>query len=169
MNTVPMRFLAIALFALLISGCASVPMAPPEEDRLAKQFKPTPGMATIYLYRNESFGGAIAMDVFLDGKPMGQTGPETYFRWVVAPGKHTIRGSAENDSEVTLDTRAGGVYFVWQEVKLGFLMARNLLQVVDPQTGMAGVNESGLIAPLGGASAMPASSSGSGGSPDTSR
>ena len=30
---------------------------------------------------------------------------------------------------------AGKNYFVWQEVKVGFIKARNSLQVVDDQTG----------------------------------
>ena len=170
MNTVPVRLLAVALLALLVSGCASVPMASPEEDRVAKEFKPVPGKAVIYLYRNEIFGGAIAMQVMLDGKPMGQTGPETYFRWVVNPGPHTITVAAENVAELKVNTRPGGIYFVWQEIKMGLFMARTRLELVDPQRGMAGVRESRLIAApygsgggSGGGSAAPSNSSTSGG------
>ncbi len=175
MNTVHLRLMVIALLALLVSGCASVPMASPEEDRVAKQFRPTPGKATIYLYRNEIFGGAIAMQVMLDGRPMGQTGPETYFRWVVEPGRHTISVAAENVAELSIDTRPGGIYFVWQEIKMGLFMARTRLELVDPQRGMAGVNESSLIAAPyggGGGSAAPSNTStsrgGSGGAGATS-
>ncbi|WP_156400810.1 hypothetical protein [Pseudomonas sp. Root329] len=40
---------------------------------------------------------------------------------------------------------AGKNYVVWQEVKVGFIKARNNLQVVDDKTGRAGVAESKLI------------------------
>lgn len=70
----------------LLAGCVSVPMAPPEADAMAKTFAVEPGKSNIYVYRNESMGGAIAMTVSLDGKVAGKSGPKTYFKWSVEPG-----------------------------------------------------------------------------------
>ncbi len=82
----------LTIFGLLslFIGCASVPMAPTEQDAEAKQFTVLQGKSNIYLYRNESFGGGVAVPVTLDGKNVGSTGPYTYFKWVVEPGKHVV-------------------------------------------------------------------------------
>ena len=130
---------------VLASGCASVPMASPEQDTAAKSFATKPGKANIYVYRNETMGAAIRMPVALNGKLVGDTASKTYMVLEVAPGKHTITSKTENDSIVTVDAAAGRNYFLWQEVKMGFAAARSNLQQVDETTGKAGVQECKLI------------------------
>lgn len=147
-------FAAIAI--VLLSGCASVPMAPLDEDARAKGFAPAPNAASLYIYRNESFGAAIPMTVSVNGRALGQTAAQTYFRLDVAPGKYNIESHAENVSMLPLTTEAGKNYFVWQEVKMGLWMARSLLQQTDETRGRAGVMESKLIAtPVSGSDLMP--------------
>jgi len=134
--------ISISVFLLAaLAGCASVPMASPDADKAAKQFMPPPGKANLYVYRNESMGAAIKMGVYVDEKPIGQTASKTYFQIPLAPGKHKVRGHAETNSEVEVDAQAGKNYFVWQEVKMGAMSARNKLQIVDEATGKKGVNE----------------------------
>jgi Protein of unknown function (DUF2846) len=133
------RALAAAALAVL-AACASVPMAAPDRDFAAKEFaKPSRGKAALYVFRNESIGGTVKMTLQLDGAPLGETGPKT-FHWVtIAPGKHTLVGKAENESVVQFTAASGQNVFVWQEVKMGFLSAGNRLELVDEQTGRAGV------------------------------
>jgi hypothetical protein len=133
--------LSLMAGAAFLTGCASVPMASLEQDAQTKTFSVKPGKANIYVYRNESMGAAIKMDVSLDGKPVGQTAAKTFFALEVAPGKHTLQG----DSVLDLTAQAGKNYFVWQEVKMGILVAGNKLQLVDEATGKAGVAECKLI------------------------
>ncbi len=156
-----------AILVLLLSGCASVPMAPMDQDIKAKDFSPAPNKASLYIYRNESFGAAIPMTVSVNGKALGQTAAQTYFRLNIIPGKYSVESHAENVSSLSLTTEAGKNYFVWQEVKMGMWMARSLLQQTDEPTGRAGVIESKLIAtsiseddltPLDTPSATPAAS-----------
>lgn len=135
------RFVALLAIMSALAGCASVPMMSLKDDVQAKTFAVSKNKSNIYLYRNETFGGAVLMTVTLDGRVAGQTGPETYFLWEVAPGPHTISSVAENTATINLVTRPGEAYFVWQEVKMGLFMARSKLQEVDPKTGQAGVNE----------------------------
>jgi len=141
MKTRIVSFALGSLVVLLLGACASVPMATPEEDARAKEMLPPPGKALIYLYRNESMGAGVSFDVTLDGKPVGSTAANTYFMWVVDPGKHTITSKGENLDEITLNCEADRRYFVWQEVKMGFLYARNKLQQVSLADGLKGVNE----------------------------
>jgi Protein of unknown function (DUF2846)/Short C-terminal domain len=139
------RAILIAVI-LLLYGCVSVPMAAIEEDAKAKDFSLTPGKASLYIYRNELFGGAVPMTVIINGRTLGQSAPQTYYRLSLIPGQYTVESHAENVSKLALSLQAGKNYFVWQEVKMGFFFARSLLQEVDEKTGRAGVMESKLAA-----------------------
>ncbi|MBK5398060.1 DUF2846 domain-containing protein [Pseudomonas sp. TH39(2020)] len=138
-------FTALLVLTALTGGCASVKMADESQDVQAKTFQVTPDKANIYVYRNESMGAGVKMPVALNGKPVGQTVAKSYLMLSVPAGQQTLVSSAENDSELKLTAEAGKNYFVWQEVKVGFIKARNNLQVVDDKTGRAGVAESKLI------------------------
>ena len=124
-----------------LSGCASVAMMDAAEDTRAKSFAPPPGKANIYVYRNETMGAAITMEVMLDGNSAGKTASKTYFLFEVSPGTHELASKAENTSTLRIDAQAGRNYFVWQEVKMGVMSARSQLSLVDDTTGRAGVNE----------------------------
>ncbi|PPA03627.1 hypothetical protein C4E44_13250 [Pseudomonas sp. MWU12-2312b] len=140
-----LTFTALLALAALTAGCASVKMADDSQDAQAKTFQVTPGKANIYVYRNESMGAGVKMPVTLNGKPVGETVAKSYLMLAVPAGQQTLVSSAENDSELKLTAEPGKNYFVWQEVKMGFIKARNGLQVVDDKTGRAGVTESKLI------------------------
>lgn len=131
---------------MLLHGCASVPMASMEEDAKAKTFTNVSGKASLYIYRNEMFGGAIPMTVTINGRTLGQSAAQTYFRLNLEAGKYTVESHAENVSNLALSLESGKTYFVWQEVKMGLFFARSLLQEVDEKTGRTGVMESKLIA-----------------------
>ena len=132
------------LGAMVFSGCASVPLASPEQDTQAKQFRVPPGKSRIYVYRNESMGGAIKIAVTLDGKVMGQTAPKTYFAVDVAPGKHELTCLAENNASLSVNAPAGKPVFVWQEMKMGAWSARCALNQVSDPVGREGVMESSM-------------------------
>lgn len=138
------KFFVAAAIAVNLVGCASVNMGTPQADASAKQFVAPTDKAGVYIYRNESMGSAVKMDVDLNGKPIGQTVAKTYLYKEVPAGKHTITSKAENDSTLEVDAKAGTLYYIWQEVKMGVLSARSKLQLVDAATGKAGVSESKL-------------------------
>ena len=136
----------ICTISLTLYGCASVPMGDATKDAELKSFKARPDMAGLYIYRNENFGGAIRMDVEVDGKPIGQTAAKTYFYKEVAPGKHTVTSKSENTDTLEVETVAGKLYYIWQEVKMGLLYARTKLSLVSEEEGRKGVLESSLAA-----------------------
>lgn len=131
--------------AALASGCATVPMADSGMDASAKKFSAPRDKAGVYIYRNESIGTAVKMDVLLNGQPLGETVARSYFYVEVEPGTHTVTGKSENESSVRFHALAGRLYYIWQEVKMGIIFARNELKLVDVQAGRAGVLESQLI------------------------
>lgn len=131
---------------LLVTGCASVPMASKDVDAKAKQFAPSrDGTANLYIYRNEIMGAAIKMPVLIDGMAAGDTVANGYIFRTLPAGSHIIVSKAENDSTLTIEMLAGQNYFVWQEIKMGVLYARSKLHQVDEATGEKGVKECSLI------------------------
>ena len=136
----------VILTLMLFSGCATVPTASPQLDLQAKSFIANPDKATIYIYRDELFGAAIGMNIMLDGVYLGRTAAQTYFRVEVNAGDHTVQSFAENTTEMSLKTETGKIYFVRQEVKMGFLSARSDIYLVENQEGREAVKECKLIA-----------------------
>jgi hypothetical protein len=142
-----MKKLAFAALALaVLSGCASVPKGDPAQDAALKTFQVAPDQAGIYIYRNESMGAAVTMDVAIDGQPVGQTGANTYLYKQVTPGKHTVTSSAENTDTLDVDVQPGSLVYIWQEVKMGMISARTKLHEVSETQGKSGVGETSLAA-----------------------
>jgi len=134
----------LVISLVVLTGCVGVVKAPPALDAKAKEFKPDPATSQVYVYRNETLGGAIAMDITVDGKLAGETGPNSYFKFNLPAGEHTIRSQGDQ-SVLKLVTQLGKLYFVWQEVKMGFFSANSELKLVSEADGKLGVMESVLI------------------------
>lgn len=131
--------------ACAVSGCASVHKAGQDADSRAKRFAPVPDKAVVYIYRNEILGAAIKLPVTIDGVTVGATGPKSFLEVAVPAGDHIITSKGETESTLPLSTSAGQVYYIWQEVKMGLLIARSKLQRVDEAKGQQGVRESKLL------------------------
>jgi Protein of unknown function (DUF2846) len=144
------------VFALLVMfqmGCASVNKAPAAADSEAKKFSPKAGMAQVYVYRNETLGAAISMPITVNGKLAGTTGPNSYFKFDLPPGQHTITSQGET-SKLTVATEPGKNYFVWQEVKMGVMSANSKLQLVSDAEGKKAVLECSRIESTVGSESM---------------
>jgi hypothetical protein len=135
--------LAAVILSSLI-GCASVPKGDAKQDIALKTFTAPTDKAGLYIYRNESMGAAVTMDVDLDGKEIGKTAANTYLYKEVEAGKHTIHSKAENIDAIEIDAKPGTLIYVWQEVKMGLLYARTKLHLVNDVEGKKGVLETKL-------------------------
>ena len=140
------NLLAITILAISVVGCSSIPMGDAKQDAALKTFTLPTDKAGIYIYRNESMGGAVKMDVAVDGQPLGQTLKKTYLYKEVMPGKHSITSVAENTDTLEIDAKPGTLSYVWQEVKMGVLYARTKLSLMSADEGKKGVLETELAA-----------------------
>lgn len=138
------RMFIVLLILVVVSGCASVPMAPLSEDTQAKKFEPTQGKSSVYLYRNENFGAAIKVTVSANDKMLGQTAPFTYYLLQLEPGLHKFTCFAENTESITLNTKPDQIYFVRQEMKMGLWAARCAVYETSAEEGKAGILESNM-------------------------
>jgi hypothetical protein len=138
------KILLAAVIAASLVGCASVPMGDAKQDAALKTFNAPANKAGVYIYRNESMGAGVKMDVEIDGKAIGQTAASTYLYKEISPGKHTITSKAENTDSIEINAKPGTLSYVWQEVKMGILYARTKLHLEDEAAGKKGVLETKL-------------------------
>ncbi len=126
----------------ILTGCAAVvPMAPEEQSKMSKAFNaPAPGMASVYIYRNSSFGKALTKRVSIDGTAIGETGPWVFFHREVTPGKHVLTTEAEfGENSAELTAEAGKIYFYRQYIKMGVFKGGAGIEAVSEEDGKKGV------------------------------
>lgn len=132
-----------ALFITLavLTGCASVPMAPKEQDAASKLFKaPSENMSGVYIFRDSSFGAAIKKQVKIDDVAIGQTAKYTFFHKEVTPGKHTLATQSEfGDNVLTFDAIAGKNHYFRQYIKMGVFVGGSNFETVSEAEGQKGV------------------------------
>lgn len=124
--------------ALLISGCASVEMASKEESAKAKEFKSPPqGNAGVYIYRDSFVGKALKKDVWIDGKCIGESGPDMFFYTNVEGGKNHKVDTASEFSPNTLELafESGKNYFIRQFIKMGVFVGGAGLEQISEEQG----------------------------------
>src|SRR4030095_29238 len=120
---------ALLSLAAGLAGCGIAPLATPRADTLAKQMLPTEGKAVIYLFRNSPPSAGWTITVTLDGKEMGETGGQTYFRWEVSPGEHIIISKTHDWSGLVVNAEPGHMYYVWQDIGMRFLLPNSEVTV----------------------------------------
>jgi len=136
---------ALLAAAVGLAGCGAASLAQPKADTLAKQMLPTEGKAVVYLFRNSPPSAGWTIPVTLDGKDMGVTGGQTYFRWEVSPGEHIIISKTHEWSGLLVNAEAGRVYYIWQDIGVGFFVPTSHLKFVDRVTAEINLRECYLL------------------------
>lgn len=108
------RSALIVCLVAALAGCASTPEASRERDAEAKQFEPRPGVAALYVFRNDFAGSGSREDsvLYVGGRLIGATLPGTYFRIDVRPGMHELHGYGYDAGSLKVRARAGEAHFV---------------------------------------------------------
>lgn len=125
-------FAVIAVFALMLSGCATVPV---QQDAAlveqAKSFSPAPqDQAFVYVYRDDWKAKLAAMKVYLDDKPVGATVNKTFLLMKVKPGKHVLSVDSEfSKNNLDLIAEGGKTYYVEHYMRIGVLFNQSDLEV----------------------------------------
>lgn len=137
--------------ALLISislvGCSSVPMQSQEATEQAKQVSvPSEGKSGVYIYRSGYLGAALKKDIWLDGKCIGESAPNTFFYEEVEGNKeHKLSTESEfSPNDLMVYMEAGKNYFIEQFIKLGVFVGGAGLEQVDEEKGKKEIQELGL-------------------------
>ena len=147
-----MKFLPLLVVAtsILVTGCASVKMAPKEESTKAKQFTaPAANNAGLYVYRNSFVGKALKKDIWIDGKCLGESAPDVFFYTQVEGGK-SIKVSTESEfspNDLLVQVDSGKNYFVRQYIKMGAFVGGAGVDLVSEQQGKTDIAQLEMAQP----------------------
>jgi uncharacterized protein YceK len=121
-----MKSLPLLLAALLLAGCATVPLATDAEKQAATAFVPPPGTANIYIIRREAYAGAaILAKTAIDTQMAGGVQTGSFVLKSVPPGHHTVSVfSNENQDSVSVNVQAGQNYYFDVKSEWGVISAR---------------------------------------------
>lgn len=131
---------SVAVAALLSSGCASVPLASPEEDARVRQLQPAEGRALLYVFRDSGMAALNAFPIFVDGERICDLASGTFAAADVAPGEHRVEFPF-NDGATSLPVRlaAGQRAYVRQWLEripaVLVMVERAKLTEVPPEEG----------------------------------
>jgi hypothetical protein len=104
---------SIAVLALL-SGCTQLGTGAASAE--AVRIEGTPGAGVVYIVRTRPDISYLTAPLLVDDRPVGATYAGSYLRLELAPGRHVIRGYAQDNGAITLDVQADRVYFVQHSV-----------------------------------------------------
>ncbi len=129
---------ALIISFALLTGCASVPMAPLEQDTARKAFaSPAGDKAGLYVYRNSFVGQVLKKHVYVDGVLLGETANKTYFYKEITPCQHQISTESEfSENAITFQAEGGKNYFAEQYIKMGVFTGGANVRMVSEQEGM---------------------------------
>jgi len=140
----------VALTSVLFAGCASVQMESKEASQKAKEFaKPSAGNAGLYIYRDSFVGKALKKDIWVDGKCIGESAPDVFFKTEVAGDKdHKISTESEfSPNDLSLFTEEGRNYYIRQYIKIGAFVGGAGLELIEEEKSKAAVAKLDLATP----------------------
>jgi len=140
--------LLFTICSLLLTDCASTSKSSTENDAAAKTFATSETKGIVYLYRpGAGFSSAIQTPIKINGADAGGTGPGTYFKWELEPGKYTVSCASTGSSAVVeLDVQPGKLYFVKQDYKFDVILGSKVtMQQTSEATGKKAVKKNKLI------------------------
>ena len=129
----------IGMLLAFIAGCASTPEASLSSEADAKRFDSAMNAAIIYIYRPIGAGQGVST-IWVDGRLVGESLPQTFFRVVARPGRNRITTSGNDQGRLDLETQREGVYFVEAQVAgITQSEASTLFRRVAPEVGKAAI------------------------------
>lgn len=136
----------LLMFFFMVTGCATVPMAPKNQDLSLKTFtKPSSDKAGLYVYRNSYFGAALKKNIYVNEDYLGESASKVYFYKIIEPGLNKISTESEfSDNSIELQAEGGNNYFVEQYIKMGVFVGGANLKIVSEEEGMKNVLECNL-------------------------
>ena len=139
--------LPLVVLTYLATSCASTSKAPESKSNEAKTFEAPAGKGTVFLYRTgRAVGAAGQLHVKVNSTDAGGTGPGTFFRWDFKPGTYTFLSSTgESSAVVQLDVKAGEVYYLRQDARMGINSGRVTIKEVDASKGRKEVKSCKLL------------------------
>lgn len=137
----------IFILMIVVTNCASTSKATSDKSDEAKSFSAPSDRGTVYIYRTGRMVGAAGqLQIKVNGMEAGGTGPGTFFKWDLKPGTYTFSSfTGESSAVVQVDVKAGEVYFLRQDARMGIDSGRVTLVEVDSKKGQTEVQNCKLL------------------------
>jgi hypothetical protein len=133
MNNLTLIRAGTCALALLAAGCASNVQFIHIPNLQARVEDPSKGR--IYLIRPSAMGTAASLEVWDGSVHVGNTGSQSFLCWERQPGEAIISGREENTSTVSLWVKTNEVYYIFQHMRMGWVQARNELEIIPAEQG----------------------------------
>lgn len=124
---------AACVLMAALSGCVTTRQVAPLPDLTVDIADAA--MARIYVLRPATVGSAIPFDIYANDTQIGVLGPDSFLCWESAPGTIELLAKSENSNKLSLTTEASNVYYVHAHVRMGVVMARVKLELLDEDKG----------------------------------
>ena len=133
---------AVLCFAavILIAGCAV-------EGKPFEKVSAPPQQAEIYLYRPYNFAGSLLRPPVICDDSVARVGPGGYYVFVTRPGKIICHVETETADEVEIDARAGGVYYLKEEMGWGVAIGHPHLYPMDSDEAQNEIQQCCVLEP----------------------
>lgn len=107
----------------------------PIDQAIEKGFAPpvNPENAVVYFVRVSNYGGMISFEFFHDKQFIGKFKRKNYIRYECPAGQQLLWASSEGKEFVQCDLKAGEVYVVLVNIKMGIWKARVGLEPMTAQ------------------------------------
>ncbi len=132
----------MVLFVFVLSGCGGYHNLGKTSDVLdseAKKFEPIPEKSKLYIVRPSRFGGVgIYISPIVDRMVKGNLLSGSYLMLELLPGGHEISaaGNINDPPVVTIDAKAGQLYFVEMHPTMGVMIPGLHNELIDPDQGI---------------------------------
>jgi len=124
----------------LIAGCAV-------QGRPFEKASAPPDRAEIYLYRPYSYAGSLLRPPVVCDDSVARIGPGGYQVFVVHPGKIICHTETETADEVEIEARAGGVYYLKEEIGWGVAIGHPHLYPMDSDNAQTEIQQCCVMEP----------------------
>ena len=110
------------LSVLLLSGCAAVPQADPEETNKAKQFiTPQNGNSSVYIYENRGTDLVSSNNIYVDDKCVGQVNYSSFVQLELPAGDYVFGMESYQDAnEIDVTLEANSIKIIKAHSAAGF-------------------------------------------------
>ena len=125
------------LVSILLSSWSITAQLPVETNSKTSEVDSFQDVAVVYVYRKSVFALAIGLPVALNKTELATFFPKRYYKCVLDPGSYVFRCFGENMDEVTINAEVGQTYYIEVVPKMGVMMPRCDLRLMDAKVGKA--------------------------------
>ncbi|MDO8951151.1 MAG: DUF2846 domain-containing protein [Draconibacterium sp.] len=130
-----MKKIVFIAFILIATACSTTKTVTTDMVDKNKTLAIPEGKAIVYFVRPSMVGTIVPFKVSCNDSLIGSTTGKKYLFVVLDPNTYKFISEAENDAELELQVEPDSKYYIEQKPKMGLIMARNELSLLDNAEG----------------------------------